>query len=186
MNIEHIITESLINYDTAQPVIRYLMKNAKFEGEKFAGGNKRTIFRFYDKKTNELLLETETEILGVFYDKLDVWSWAWSHTGLGNAENYLAKEILIYALKLGSDLTYLKSILTTSRGVVKDITQIDINIALGAGIIKQPYIYPYIYRIDDYNLYYYLILLNKEQLDKLAERIRNQIEENDDFDIDEN
>ena len=76
---------------------------------------------------------------------IKVWSWAWSQPGLTNSENYLAKEILLYALKLGSDLSYIKSILTTSRGVIKDITQIDINLAIGSSIIKQPYIYPYVF-----------------------------------------
>jgi len=111
------------------------------------------------------------ETLAVFYDKLNVWSWAWSHMGLTNAENYLSKEILIYALKLGSELTYLKSILTTSRGVVKDRVQVDINLALGASIIKHPYIYPYVYKIEDYHLIYYMILLNKDALDTLNKKI---------------
>lgn len=175
MNVQHIISEALISYDSAKPVIRYLQEYAYFEGIKSGSDTERTKFKFIDKETNEVLVDTEVETLAIFYDKLNVWSWAWSQTGLTNAENYLSKETLLYALKLGSDLSYLKSILTTSRGVIKDITQIDINLAIGSSIIKQPYIYPFIYKIDNNHLIYYLILLNKESLDKLKDKIKNTI-----------
>lgn len=171
MNVQHIISEALIEYDTAKPVIRYLQKNARFEGETSESDTTRTKFKFIDKMTNDVIVDTEVEILAIFYDKLNVWSWAWSQTGLRNAENYLSKEILLYALKLDPDLSYLKSLLTTSRGIIKDLTQIDINLALGSSIIKQPYIYPYIHRIEDNNLIYYIILLNKNVLNKLKTKI---------------
>lgn len=181
MNIQHIITTALIDYDSSQPVIRYLKKHTTYEGYKTSVDTKRTIFRFLDRETKNLVLETEVEVLGVFYDKYNIWSWAWSHTGLTNAENYLSKEILIYALKLGSDLSYLKSLLTTSRGEVKDRTQIDINIALGASIIKQPYIYPFEYSIgDEFKLIYYFILLNQDDLNALKEKITKTDGEDDD------
>lgn len=173
MNVQHIISKALIEYDTAQPVIRYLVKNARnIKGNKTNNDFERTNFEFIDEN-GEVVLKTEVEILAVFYDKLNIWSWGWSQTGLTNAENYLSKEILLYALKLGSDLSYIKSILTTSRGVIKDITQIDINLAISSSIIKQPYIYPFIYPIENNLLVYYFILLNKTDLDKLAQQISN-------------
>lgn len=183
MNIQHIITNALIEYDSAQPVIRYLKKYTTYEGYKTLVDTERTKFRFIDIKTKELVIETEVEVLGIFYDKYNVWSWAWSHIGLTNAENYLSKEILIYALKLGSDLAYLKSILTTSRGEVKDKIQIDINLAIGASIIKQPYIYPFEYSINNNHLIYYFILLNKEDLNKLNKKLSNFKFEHDEFEF---
>jgi len=172
MNIQHIIQKALIEYDTVQPVIRYLLEpNKHLKGVKTTVDTERTTFQFIDRDTNEVILDTEVEILAIFYDKYNVWSWAWSHIGLINSENYLSKEILIYALKLGSDMSYLKSILTTSRGIIKDTTQIDINLALGASIIKQPYIYPYIYNIENNNLIYYFILLNQDELQKLQKKL---------------
>lgn len=169
MNVQDIISNALIEYDSVKPVIN-ILKKAYIEGVKTTNDWQRTKFKFIDNDTGETIVDTEVEILAVYYDKLKVWSWAWSHIGLTNAENYLAKEILLYALKIGSELSYIKSILTTSRGVVKDTTQIDINLAISSSIIKQPYIYPYIYPIENNHLIYYFILLNKTDLDKLNEK----------------
>lgn len=178
MNVQDIISKALIQYDSGQPVVRYLKKNTYYGGIKTNNDYQRTIFTFTDKKTEKIILETEVEILAIYYDKLRVWSWAWSQPGLTNSENYLAKEILLYALKLGSDLSYIKSILTTSRGVIKDPTQNDINLAIGSSIIKQPYIYPFVFPVENNNLVYYFILLNKEELDKLNDSIKNNPDNN--------
>ena len=174
MNVQDIIGKALIDYDTAQPVIKYLLQNAYYEGTKPSNELERTRFTFIDKETNKVILDTEIETLAVYYDKLKVWSWAWSQTGLRNAENYLAKEILIYSLKLESGLSYIKSILTTSRGIIRDATQLDINLAIGSSIIKQPYIYPYYYKMDEGYLVYYIILLNKTDLDNLNSLISSR------------
>lgn len=172
MSVQHIISEALIEYDTAQPVIRYLKKRGIIEGFKTTSDTERSRFKFVSDD-GEVILDTEVELLGVFYDKFDVWSWAWSLTGLTNAEIYLSKKILLHGLEMSSDTAYIRSILTTSRGIIKDITQIDINLAVGASFIKQPYIFPFIYHINDNDLVYYFILLNKKDLDKLGREISN-------------
>jgi hypothetical protein len=182
MNVQDIISKALIHYDGGQPIIRYLKKNTYYGGIKSNSENQRTIFTFTDKITEKVILETEVEILAIYYDKLKVWSWAWSQPGLTNSENYLAKEILLYALKLESDLSYIKSILTTSRGVIKDSTQIDINLAIGSSVIKQPYIYPIVFPIENNNLIYYFILLNKKDLDELANGIKKNTNTNSEMD----
>ncbi len=173
MNVQDIIGKALIQYDTVQPTIRFLKKNTYYGGEKTDNNWKRTIFTFTDKKTEKIILETEVELLAIYYDKYNIWSWAWAQADLLESENYLAKEILIYALKLGTELSYIKSILTTSRGVIKDVTQVDINLAIASSIIKQPYIYPFVYSIENYNLVYYFVLLNKIGLDELTSEINN-------------
>ena len=177
MNIQYIVTKALVDYDLAKPIIRYLQKETIPTGIKTGTDTERSHFKFYKKDTNELILETEFEFLGIFYDKLNVWSWAWSHTGLTNSESYLSKEILKYGLDLGSELSYLKSILTTSRGLIKEKTQLDVHVALGSSIIKQPYIYPFILKVGEYKLIYYCILLNKEKLNKLNEELTKEITE---------
>lgn len=174
MNVEHIVQDALIKYDTAQPVIKYLLEKLKIDAVKTGDDTHRTTFKFSDRSTGEVLIETEVEILAVFYDKMNIWSWAWSQVGLHNSENYLAKEMLLHALKFGSELSYIKSILTTSRGIVRDLVQIDINLAIGSSIIKQPYIYPYVYTINDNNLVYYFILLNRSELDKLNKKLKDE------------
>jgi hypothetical protein len=171
MHVQHMITKSLIDYDSAQPTIRYLKKHTDAHGIKTITDTERTKMTFVDKKTGDIVLDTEVETLAIYYDKLNVWCWSWSLTGLTNSENFLSKEILLYALKLGSDMAYMKSLLTISRGVIKDVIQIDINLAIGSTIIKQPYIYPVIRKYDNYRVIHYMILLNKEELDKIKMKI---------------
>lgn len=171
MDTRYIIKEALTEYDSAQPVIRYLQKNTKYKGEQTKSDSKKTVFTFVDKETNDLVLETEIEVLAVYYDKLNVWSWAWSQIGLMNSENYLAKQILQWALNLESGLSYIKSLLTTSRGVMKDLIQIDINLAISSRVIKKPYIFSHAHFVGDGEITYYLILLNIPELDKLKQKI---------------
>jgi hypothetical protein len=45
--------------------------------------------------------------------------------------------------------------------------QVDINLAIGCSLIKNKYVYPYIYKHDNYNLIYYIILLDQQKIDKL-------------------
>lgn len=172
MNVPDIISKALVQYDSCQPVIRYLLKHTTLEGTKSPNDLKRTIFKFTDKKTGEMVLETEVENFAIYYDKHRVWSWAWSHVALNNAENYLAKELVTYAFTLGTELSYIKSILLTSRGTMQDLTQIDINLAIGSHLIKNSYIYPYIYNIENHNLYYYFVLLNRTRLDEIARELQ--------------
>ena len=177
MNVQDIIKNSLIEYDNTRSVIKYLHEKTDYWGTKAESEYTRTKMHFEDKETGKTILTTEVETLAIFYDKLNIWSWAWSHPGLLNSENYLAKEILIYSFKLGSELSYIKTILTTSRGVIKDRMQIDINLAISSSIIKQPYIFPYVYPVDGHELVYFLILLNDEDLNKLKEQINNEAKE---------
>lgn len=169
MSAEHIIREALIEYDTVQPVMQYIKKNS-IKGAKIGSDTERSRFEIINEK-GEILLNTEVELLAIFYDKFNIWSWAWSLPLSTNAENYLSKEILRYALKLGPDMAYIKSILTTSRGVVKDTTQIDINLAVSSSIIKQPYILPFSKPTSDSDLIYYFILLNKPELERIAKNL---------------
>jgi hypothetical protein len=173
MNVRDIISQALIHYDAGQTVIRYLKKKSfQMTGNKTNDDYKRSIFTFSDVKTKKIILETEVEVLAIYYDKHKVWSWAWSQLDLKKSENYLAKGILHYALNLESNLSYIKSILTKSRGVIKDPMQVDINLAIASSIIKQPYIYSYIHPIENNNLVWFFVLLNKEELDKISEEIK--------------
>jgi hypothetical protein len=167
MTVQNIISQALENYDKTRPTIKYLLNETFLKIDK-SNSNQRIIFNFYDNKTKKLLLESEVEIIAIYYDKLHVWSWAWSHPGLMNSENFLSKEILLYSLKLEDDMAYIKNLLCSSRGIINDITQIDINLAIGSDIIKKHYIYPLIHNIDNSNLIYYYILIDTDKLDKLS------------------
>lgn len=179
MSTHDIIAKALIYYDSKQPFIRYLKRRAAYTVNKTSSDMKRSWISFQDRKTGETVVETEMEILGIYYSKHKVWSWAWSHPGLYNSENYLAKEILRYSLDLGPELAYIKSVLTTSRGIVKDSVQLDINLAIGTSVIKQPYIYPYVWPVGDHVLVYYLVLLNQKSLDKFFEEFKQSADASD-------
>lgn len=170
MNVPHMLKESLIELDRAKPVIKYLQKNAKLTLESFDNDYQRRKFFFRDKN-NRLILETEIEILAIYYKKLKVWCWAWSQPTLKNSQNYLSKEILLYGLKLEPSLSYIKSILTVSRGVIKDEIQIDINLAIASSIIKQPYVYTYTFPVEDSSLVFYVVMLNRTDLDILKNKL---------------
>jgi len=176
MSVQNIISQALENYDKSIAVINYLLNETFLKIDK-NDSQQRTVFKFYNKKTKNLLFESEVEIIAIYYDKLHIWSWAWSQTGLKNAENFLSKEILLYSLKLEDDMSYIKNLLCSSRGIINDITQIDINLAIGSDIIKKHYIYPLIHNIDNSNLIYYYILINTDKLNKLS------IDDNNDFDF---
>jgi len=183
MSIENIIEKSLQEYDSAKYVIKYLIQNTDLEIIDRKKETERIIYKFIHKETREVVIESETELLAVYYDKFRIWCWAWSMAGLLNSRNFLSKEILIYALKLGAEMSYLKSIFTTSRGIINDLAQIDINLALCVGIMKQPYIFAHkkdIQNISDETittdteinyLYQYIILLNREDLDNLGKKL---------------
>lgn len=181
MSTNDIIAKALTYYDSKRAFVRYLKKRAAYTLDNTTNHLKRSIMSFRDRQTNEIILKTEIEILGVYYSKHRIWSWAWSHPGLRNSENYLAKEILRYSLDLGPELAYIKSILTTSRGVVKDSIQLDINLAVGSSIIKQPYIYPFVWPVGDHVLIYYFILLDQTALDALFLEFKEQDTKQDNY-----
>lgn len=165
MDVQHILKDALTEYDKTSDVISYLLKN-KYKGYAPNNNLDRTTIEFIDEN-DKTILKTEIEILGIYYSKFKIWSWAWAQPGLINSQNYLSKQILLHSLNFEPNLSYIKTILTTSRGIINDPYAIDINIAIASSIIKQPYIYPAISNIGKYQLIYYLILLNKKDLDQL-------------------
>lgn len=173
MNYQDRIVNALIEYDSAEPVIKYL-KDQVHDGQRAECDKIRPYLVFRDKKTNEEILKTEFELLAMYYTNKKLWSWAWYQPTLYNSENYLAKQILIYSLGMESELSFIKILLTTPRSIIKDSIQVDINLAISSSIIKEPYIYPMQHNQGDQLVIQYLILLNKEELVKLGDRLDSQ------------
>lgn len=171
MNVHHFIRNSLVELDETKGVIRYLLENTYAKTTRTDRDTARTVFRFHDSGSDEFILETDVEILAVYYDKYGLWTWAWSMIGLYKSEYLLSRDALVYALGLGIDLAYIKAILTTSRGIISDTTQIDINLAIASAVTKKHYIYPYIITVDNNYLIYYFTLINVAELDALKKRL---------------
>lgn len=172
MNISSIVKEALDQYDAATEIIESLYSDdITYTVVNTTNDHQRSRIIFTHKPTGATI-DTEFEILAVFYEKLNVWSWAWSQPGLLNSENYLSKEILRYSLNMGSEMSYIKLLLSTSRGIIQDKVQIDINLAISSSFIKEPYIYEFLQEIEGYNLIYYFILLNKKGMEKFYNEIK--------------
>lgn len=170
MNTGYIISQSLIEYDKRRPIIDILTKKKNktqiVRGQK---STERDVIKIYDKNDN-IILESEFEILGSYYPLLKVWNWAWANPGFVSPQNYLSKEILNHAIEWTIDLTYLKSMVINSRTIITDTIQLDINIAFGASVIKHYYIYPYINKTKNTEMIHYLILLNETYLDGMNKK----------------
>jgi len=174
MDVKYIISKSLENYDSVSSVIRYLKNKNKVKLLPRVRKNDRDLWTFFDVVTNEVILETEVEYLGVYNTKLKIWCWAWSIPVLSSIHVNLSKEMLLYALTLGPESSYLKTILITSRGAIADPIQLDIHIALASYILKQPYVCPFELPIEGYNLVHYYIMLNTEAINKLSKKIEDE------------
>ena len=170
MDSRDIIKYALKKYDETYRVIEYLKNNTKYSNTHAPTG-KRSVLKFYDSETEKLVLTTEYEFYGVYFNKYKLWAWAWALPDSTIPSIYLVKELLIYGVTADKRLYQLKSILTTSKGIINDITQLDINLAVGSYIIKQPYIYPHIKTVENADLINYVILLNTEDLDKLDKEL---------------
>lgn len=172
MDVQHIIQEALIEYDQTKPTMHYLLKNMQIILEKNENDLQRDVIKFINKDTNKLEFTSDTEIIGLYYEKLKIWSWGWSLAGRKTSEYYLSKEILIYALSMGPELAYIKSLLTTSRGIINDPTQIDINLAISLSIIKKPYVLQYVYKVGNDNIIIYYIILDVKKMEEIKNSLK--------------
>lgn len=165
MNINDIISQGLYELDSKKPLLEYLKRNSNIYVITKTEPNRPSI-EFIDMKTGEIIVSTEFERLSAYHNKYNIWVWAWS-LPLLHSENSLSIEILKHILQLDEEYTYIKTLFTTSRGIIDDPVQIDINLALSGLILKQPYVLKYTENMVDW----YIVLLNKEGLDKLENKL---------------
>lgn len=166
MNIDSVINQGLYENDSKRLLLRYLEENTRIN-LKYELDPQRSKLEFYDKQTNKLIVSTEVERLAAYYEKYGIWVWAWSVPMLFHSENSLSIEILKHTLQLDNEYVYIKTIFTTSRGIIDDPIQIDINLALCGQLLKKPYIMTW----KDGAVVWYIVLLNNEDLDKLASEL---------------
>ena len=166
----YIIRQALLNYDEHLITIKHLKKTCNYKIEPSEADTKRSKIFFYDKKTNDLILQTDFEILGGYYLKYKIWIWSWALLHLKNNLTILSRELLNYSFSAKEPYNVDKylSRFITSKSIIGDKTQFDINIALASFIIRQPYIYKIHYGNSLQNIHYeYIILINNEDLEKL-------------------
>ena len=174
MNDISLVPRALEFYDGGHEKIKMLNRLAESAVPNiifYQGDLGRSKIEFTDKEKN-ILLTSEFEYIGIYYPKMKVWSWPWAVPGTNKNDTYLSRKILEYGLDISSDvLLGLKMELITSRFFVTDAVQVDIHLAVSAYLLKNPYIYQHVIRVDedsDNYFIYFLILLNKDAIDILT------------------
>ena len=98
---------------------------------------------FYDKDLNELF-KSRFERIGIYENKSQIWSWAWTISYFEKNETNIIRKILFYGTELNSaKSSFLKSELITSRFRITNKTQLDIHCAIASYLSKKPYTYSY-------------------------------------------
>lgn len=176
MNIQYIISNALIDYDKNKEKINKILNlvsdiNIIYTKE----DNERNIIQFTDTNDN-IILDSEFEILGIYYPEDSVWIWGWAIPEIIYPNNFLSHEIFNHAMKSGREYLYIKSLLVNSRMIITDDVQIDINLALCTSIIKHYNVYKLV-RTSSNNIlsYMYIILLNEKDINSFT---RDKLKEN--------
>ena len=134
------IKSALEYYDNHQLEIIELLK--KIEYIKIIRNSHLTnqiIFYDSDKK---VLLESNYENLGYYFQTSNIWRWAWSIPTLTKNDSSISRKILNYAFELEPTKEYiLRSELINSKILIKSDIQLDIHISLSSYLIKKPFIF---------------------------------------------
>jgi hypothetical protein len=130
---------------------------------------------FSDDK-GKTILESEYEVIGLYYNKYNLWCWAWAIPILKKNETYIIKKLLNYALEIDLSLKenqqfkFIKTQLINSRSKITDELQLDIHLALASYLSKKKVIYKkkFFLRDDDPENYiiYYLFIINEPEIKK--------------------
>ncbi len=134
------IRSALEYYDNHQLKIIELLK--KIEYIKFINNTPSTNqIIFYDSNKN-ILLESNYEALGFYFQNSNIWKWAWSMPTLSKNDTSISRKILNYAFDLEPTKEYiLRSALINSSTLINNDLQLDIHIALSSYLIKKPFIF---------------------------------------------
>ena len=162
MDFSDLIKKSLEYYDSQNDKNKKYIENTKiiFSGE----DNQISLI---DQDEN-ILLDCNYEILGLFDNQTNVWLWAWLLPFLNSNDTIISRKLLDYALKLepqsnSYDHYYIKSQLLNSRITIEDSIELDIHLALSSYLIKDLFSFIKPLRINlnkeqtKYNTLYYLI-----------------------------
>jgi len=101
---------------------------------------------FYDDDLH-IVFQSRYEILGTFYNNVNLWIHSWANPILNKNLNYISKDILNYGLNMNlkDETLFIKTELITSRFKITDNIQLDIHVAIASYISKQPFIFKLIY-----------------------------------------
>jgi len=143
MNKNNIVTNSLSYLDKNHEKYEHLLKDIthiSYSDITDKDMERRTIY-FYNKE-GKLIFNSKFEFIGQYSN--NIWTWAWSIPKLSKNATYLSRKILEYGLDLSAeDDIFLKNELVTSRFIIRNKVQLDINTAIAAYITKNPLIFKF-------------------------------------------
>ena len=173
MSVPDYIKSAFIEYDRGKPLIQWLLKNSTYTDVQNKNNSGRTLVRFRDKATQEIILESEVETLGVYFDKMRIWQWGWARPGIREAEANISTNILKWALNQDLELSYIKNMITAGRGEVTDEVQIEALLAICGSTVKNPFIFPQVIGQPGRYLIFYHILLNKQNASLILKQLQD-------------
>lgn len=140
-----IVTDAIKYFDTANErynklkrAIKYVNRDNSYEG---GVGDFRLIF--YDKDKKELF-RSKIELLGKYYNTLQIWVWGWSIPDIGKSVTTTIRKVFLYGTDIDVNVpsnVILKNELVTSRFRIDDDVQIDIHCAIASYLAKKPFIF---------------------------------------------
>lgn len=134
--------DALESYDRTHPVISALM-GMRRELSHPVDSRKRDRMVFYDDQDRPIY-ETDVETLAFYYPQVGLYAWSWAIPSRRQSTTFLSRQVLQYCLNNDVSL-YTRTILTTGRSIIRDVTQVDINLALAITLIRRPYILPQLF-----------------------------------------
>jgi hypothetical protein len=140
------VSKALEYYDSNKEKYRGLFKHVDtIEFVPREDGTKYDQIVMYDKN-NKLLYRIPYEIIGIYNNLSKTWAWAWSWSSLKKISTTTSRKILNYAFDLDPmKYHFLKTELTTSRFRINTEVQLDIHVALGSYLSKNPIIMEFVW-----------------------------------------
>lgn len=163
MNINHLIKKSLEYYDDQQNTNINYLKNSHLLFEK------ENVIKIVEEDNHDnIKLQTNYEILGIFDYQTKIWIWSWLLPYLNTSETVISRKLLDYGLKLEPDSNtndhfYIKSQLLNSRILIENNIELDIHLSLISYLVKDLYNFIFPYKLfynsekTKYLIIYYLI-----------------------------
>ena len=135
-----VVSDALEYYDLYQEKFEFFYKYVKdIRFEKAISETDHNKIIFYGDK-DQILFKSRYENIGVYAQKGNVWTWAWSVPVFKKNSTYIIRKVLNYGIDI-TDNEFLKGELITSRFKISSKIQIDIHLAIASYLSKQQMVF---------------------------------------------
>lgn len=149
IKIDSTVKDALEYYDNNCEKYSYFINKVKYI--KLVNNKNLTDEIIFLDENKNIILESSYEILGIYLPKQQTWKWSWSIPTWHKKYTFISRKILDWAFNLDHNKEYLlRSKLINSKIKILNELQLDIHIATSSYIGKQPLIFKFYNRIDDF------------------------------------